>query len=243
MHKTMPRTVNERFPKRLPRSWGFERYSLSLDGVDDYIEVPDDPSLDVGNELTIISWFKPREMDIFHPLVMRGVWTPDSYYYRIRDDNHFQLQLSIGGNTYGYYSSWVLSSDQLGNWLFIAVTYNNGNIFLRVNEYTETGSMEAGNIDDGGTLDIGWQPGPDQYAHGDICEVLIYNRALAGGEISHNMLEYHNPVRDGLIAWWPMEEGTGDTAKDYSGNNNDGTLYGPTWQRVTQYELRAEAGL
>ncbi len=40
------------------------------------------------------------------------------------------------------------------------------------------------------------------------------------------------PLRDrGLVGYWPLDEGTGTTTRDASGNNNTGTLTnGPTWQ-------------
>jgi len=36
-------------------------------------------------------------------------------------------------------------------------------------------------------------------------------------------------VIDGLVASWHFDEGSGTTAYDSSGNNNDGTIYGATW--------------
>jgi hypothetical protein len=32
----------------------------------------------------------------------------------------------------------------------------------------------------------------------------------------------------GLVGYWPFDEGSGNVAKDYSGNGNDGTIYGAT---------------
>ena len=37
------------------------------------------------------------------------------------------------------------------------------------------------------------------------------------------------PVYEGLVGWWRFDEGEGNIAKDNSGNNNDGTIYGATW--------------
>lgn len=38
------------------------------------------------------------------------------------------------------------------------------------------------------------------------------------------------PPTDGLVGYWNFDEGSGTTANDTSGNNNDGTLVsGPTW--------------
>ena len=40
----------------------------------------------------------------------------------------------------------------------------------------------------------------------------------------------------GLVAHWPLDEGSGDTAKDISGHGNDGRIYGAKW---VQYGLGA----
>ncbi|MHC4534737.1 MAG: LamG domain-containing protein [Planctomycetota bacterium] len=37
-------------------------------------------------------------------------------------------------------------------------------------------------------------------------------------------------IDPGLVGWWTFDEGAGTVAKDYSGQNNDGTFFGePTW--------------
>src|SRR5208283_2377671 len=38
-----------------------------------------------------------------------------------------------------------------------------------------------------------------------------------------------NPNLSGLIAWWQLNEGSGTTAIDSSGNNYQGTIDGATW--------------
>lgn len=38
-----------------------------------------------------------------------------------------------------------------------------------------------------------------------------------------------NPSTQGLMAWWKLDEGVGNTVSDLSGNNYDGTLNGCTW--------------
>jgi hypothetical protein len=37
--------------------------------------------------------------------------------------------------------------------------------------------------------------------------------------------------QEGIILYWPLDDGSGDVAKDHSGNGNNGTLFGgPEWQ-------------
>ena len=86
--------------------------------------------------------------------------------------------------------------------------------------------------------------GGPYYFDGYISFVRVYERELTDRERQYNMLNYHNPVRDGLVLWLDFEEGCGDKVYDKSGRGNHGTIYGGAkWVRVRQYELRAEVGL
>ena len=72
-----------------------------------------------------------------------------------------------------------------------------------------------------------------------------YNRPLSESELEHNLLNYTNPVASGLILWIPCEEGAGEIVYDKSGHGNYGMLLpagrlGPTWERLRQWEIRAQ---
>ena len=58
----------------------------------------------------------------------------------------------------------------------------------------------------------------------------IYDRALSENEIK--TLYNGGDIRDGLVLYLPMDEGSGNTVYDHSGNNNHGTIYGATWSQV-----------
>jgi len=59
---------------------------------------------------------------------------------------------------------------------------------------------------------------------GIISEVLIYDRALSKAEIK--ALYDGQDVTGGLRGFWKLDEGSGDTVYDSSGNNNHGSLEG-----------------
>jgi len=84
-------------------------------------------------------------------------------------------------------------------------------------------------------------------ANWDVAITRIYNRDLTDAEIEHNRRFYHRPVTSGLVLHLKMNEGTGTTVKDHSGNGNDGTMNNYTrpygWVNVGKWELRAGAGL
>jgi len=68
--------------------------------------------------------------------------------------------------------------------------------------------------------------------NGIIDEVRIYGRALTAAEVQDN---YNGVFKNeaGLKGVWHLDEGSGTTAKDESGNNNNGVLTsGPVWQAL-----------
>ena len=72
---------------------------------------------------------------------------------------------------------------------------------------------------------------------GNIDEVSMWNRKLSDAEVA-SLYNSGIPTDlegiNGLIGWWRMEEGTGTTVADSSGNGNDGAFIGnPTWSAIT----------
>jgi len=65
-----------------------------------------------------------------------------------------------------------------------------------------------------------------------VDEVRIWNHARTPEQIKRymNTRLIGNPaLHEGLVAYYPMDEGTGTTVFDRSQNSNDGTLVGGTW--------------
>lgn len=73
------------------------------------------------------------------------------------------------------------------------------------------------------------------FFEGSIDEVRIYNRVLSLSEIEYsynNGIGYHTPYSTtDLELWLKLNENSGITAEDSSGNDNDGTIYGASWSR------------
>ncbi|HEV2521700.1 MAG TPA: LamG domain-containing protein [Candidatus Acidoferrales bacterium] len=64
--------------------------------------------------------------------------------------------------------------------------------------------------------------------NGTIDDVRVYSRALSAAEIT----ALYNAGNGGLVGWWKMDEGTGTSAADSSGQGNTMTLDGsplPSW--------------
>ena len=60
---------------------GMVGQAFSFDGVDDYVEVPDNPSLNITEKITIDAWINVS--DIITPHVILSKYFGDGYYLRI----------------------------------------------------------------------------------------------------------------------------------------------------------------
>ena len=74
-----------------------------------------------------------------------------------------------------------------------------------------------------------------RYTDGVISNVAMWNSKLSAGNVTtlfNGGREYDiaSGLGTNLVAWWPLNEGTGTSAADGSSNSNTGTLTnGPTW--------------
>jgi hypothetical protein len=66
--------------------------------------------------------------------------------------------------------------------------------------------------------------------NGKISEVRIWNLAITQQQIQENMCKTLKGDEVGLVAYYPMNEGSGLVVYDHSSNHNHGTINGATWQ-------------
>jgi hypothetical protein len=162
--------------------------ALKFDGLDDFVNVSDSPSLDVSN-ITIAVWIYPYNWD--------GIEGGD--YGRIVDKNNaylFFLARDGGKNRLSFYyvnssgvsnQSWSnTNSIQLNKWQHVAVTYDgqytkfyvNGNL-SGTQLMKSTGPIIKTKLG----LYIGNNYNHDREFNGTIDEIKIWNRALTADEI------------------------------------------------------------
>lgn len=143
-------------------------------------------------------------------------------------------------------SDWVCKS---GRWTHIAVTYSQSDhevevyidgrkkttqTFNSFNEKINWGKYFETETEQNRSFWIGYSYSSDRYLDGNICECRIWNRRLQEGEIkSENHFYKVNPETDGLVAYWKLNEGTGNNIKDYTSNGNDAvTAKNVIWKTV-----------
>jgi len=188
------------------------------------------PSLRL-TELTLVAWVKPisDERATGANCIARGNICGSADYGIGFDNSAPKIQM-VGTTSNGFhYIDYFDISTSIGKWIHVVHIYEaNGTWLAFIN-----GQLKYSNnvgqivITSGRVVGISW---PNSAScggafNGLIANVQIYNTALTPQEIQYLYQEGLGgaPVRlQNLVAWWPLN---GD-AKDYSGNNNHGTIYG-----------------
>jgi hypothetical protein len=104
--------------------------AAKFDGVDDEIDVPDDPALDfgAGDRLTLSLWFrKTASPTIYHLLGKRDLATNAMNYQLARDGSGIHFN-SEGGRV-----DTTVSDVPLGVWTNLAATYDGSTVTVYVN--------------------------------------------------------------------------------------------------------------
>ncbi len=170
---------------------GYLDGAYTFDGIDDYIEVLDDATLNPTEELTVTAWINADEWADNYwegTIVGKDDWSTGSEGYVLRTGDSGSLSFVVGN-----YTAWpgetavspgVMST---GTWYHVAGTFNGTSVRVYING-VENGSEEFGStaIDPSSVnLNIGRCP-TDTFRlfEGAIDEVMVFNRTLNGSEIT-----------------------------------------------------------
>ncbi len=202
-------------------------FALDFDGESDYVLVPHNNLLNIGegNKITITLKAYLTGWQVNHSvgvIIDKRTEKQANYNWEF-DDLNMKMRVHAGGETYE-----VLVPHSLNTWNFYTMVLNGDVLkgYLNGEEKdTVTGVATSDtNIED---LHIGEATGGNFRIKGMIDEIRIYNRVLSETEIQ--TLYRGENVSKGLVLWLPFNEGGGTIAYDHSGENNNGTLYGPIW--------------
>lgn len=159
---------------------GISGQAFRFDGVDDFVEVADDNSLDLVR-FTVAAWVNVDVNKNFNGIVNKGFDGLENYELLGRSDgsSHFTVDFVETGRSFPTFGGLVP-----GEWIHIATSYDgtamrgfiNG---IEVLNFARTGTPEVGV----GPLHIGNEPGTSRHMDGLIDEVAVFNRALSGSEI------------------------------------------------------------
>jgi hypothetical protein len=195
--------------------------ALSFDGSGDYILVPDHPSLQLVDELTLTAWIKETAPHTYAKIVSRR---SGSYFYFLGVDNGRPYGGIGDGSGYDVTGkSLLMSSD---HWNHVAFAYNDVQDRMYMHfAGTELASTVTQNLPPRSGVDVSIgadSEGSSNFFQGYIDDVAIYDAALSS--IAIRQL-YDNHTHADLVASYYFR----GTADDASGNGHDGSISGATW--------------
>ena len=193
---------------------------MSFDGVDDYVDVGSNASLNNLGPLTWEAWMYPRSIGEGSGRIL------DKTQKRLIIENDPSRGIAFGVSGTGLlYKCTGSNIFNFNEWSHIVVTWDGTSdwtkIYIYVNGSDVGGGGSSGsspNDDSSYDLIIGNRIETDRTFDGLIDSVRIYNRALSADEI-RQLYNRKKPVME-----LKFDEGSGTTAYDESFNSNDATF-------------------
>lgn len=170
--------------------FGNSNSAFWFNGISDYIKVPDDETLDIVSQISIVGWLKKDANVSWASMVTKGG--------EFGLENNYALHNSVNngviftGNSQGNCISSI--SIPLNEWHFVALTWNgdSAKIYIdgkadRVSNVKLKGILTLNNSN----LYIGADfPGTVEYFKGSLDDIRIYNRAINQSEVNALYSEY-----------------------------------------------------
>jgi hypothetical protein len=224
-------------------------YSLSFDGLDDVVVVPDASQLNFGNSTTDSPfswsfWVKLRTGYSNSGIISKATGTGDiQYFMNILHTGanalkpFFRCYDNDSGNGIGYIFDQTLSTN---TWTHMAFTYDGSGsntgmkCYLNASEITSKTASNLGSYtamhQDGAPINIGSLGYAGIFFDGFLDEVVCWDKELT----SANVTEIYNSaalfdartssISSNIVGYWAMEAGSGNEIVDYSTYNNNGSM-------------------
>jgi len=176
--------------------FGNANSAYDFDGVDDFIEVADSPSLSLSGQVTVVGWVL-TDSGSNNTIISKGLGDADEEYLLTRLG--YQSSESAGVRTHlGTSTGWRVidgGTVALGEWHQVAMTYNGSLLKTYIDGSEDLSVGWSGTLRDNAiplkigrrglnTWNTGMNFGAPSYWDGQIDDVYIYNRALSAAEVS-----------------------------------------------------------
>jgi hypothetical protein len=162
--------------------------AIAFDGVDDFITVADNATLDLSSGGTLSVWVRLNTINRWNSIIAKGVANNDAahnYALEIDDGNRIRCILGNGAAFQVLASTPTIAADEFRH---LACSWDGAVISLFIDGILNASSPQiltpAGNT---ASLFIGQFGGNSDRLDGVIDEVRIYNRALTEAEIQQDM--------------------------------------------------------
>ena len=178
------------------------KLALDFDGVNDYVDVPANPSLNLGDNLTVSAWVKLRASGSSSPgaeILSKTFFGGSPFISYGLEVDATAFRFSIGTSSFLN----ILSSTTyaLHVWYHVVGTYDKQNMRIFIDGVQTNSASQTGTIVYAAQpLAIGtWYPGigTGNQLNGQLDDIRIYSRALTAGEVRqlYNVGRGNMPLR------------------------------------------------
>jgi len=192
--------------------------ALSFDGNGDWVDVPDDVSLQLVDELTLSAWVKESAPHTYAKVISRR---SGSYFYFLGVDNGRPYGGIGDGTVYEVTGKSLLMSQDHWNHLSFAYDDAQDTMYMHF-AGTERPTTVPQNLPTNPGIDVcigGDSQGVSNFFIGVIDDMAVYNAVLSSSAIRQL---YESHTHTDLVAAYDFNANANDT----SGNGHDGTIHG-----------------
>ena len=223
---------------------GLVGQAFRLDGVDDYVRIPNAPNLNFGStgDFTVEAWVKLNgaQPDFAGIFVKGELPYPGRWVQFVVVNNRLAAEIISGGLAFVGVNDGLIGTTSLNNgaWnhVSLVVTRSSQNAKLYVNGALEadvTNSVIGGDLSNSIDAVIGVSRDFSRYFKGDIDEVTLYNRALPQSELQAIVTAGSAgkvapaPFLGDFVSWWKAEGDGEDSADGNNGTLQNGVTFVP----------------
>jgi len=195
-----------------------QNYGLSFDGQSEFLRFPHNDAYNVGTGFTIEAWILAdewRNLSWQGTIVGSDNQGPDrGYAFRCGEGGILSFVTSVDNVWEEALTAPIMNLNQ---WHHVAVTVNNKVITLYVDGQASASHTFSGNPTDSPDLsmNIGESAGfPGRHFSGLMDEIRIWNTSRTQAELKDNMTRDLTGSEDNLVAYFPMNEGSGNSTSD-----------------------------
>ena len=199
---------------------------LSLDGVNDYVNLNNPSHLNFTGEITIEARVKLKATQVGIRDIVAHDYTvnPNSSVFLRIWDGQYQIGSWNGSD---YMTSYAIPNEDIGNWVHLAGVYDSQAQAWKLYRNGVLANSTPSNV---GALPVSqnWAigasgNGTERFLNGDIDEVRIWNKARTQQEIQANLNQRLAGNEANLAGYWNFDNVSGSTVTDLAKGNN-GTL-------------------
>ena len=162
--------------------------SIVFDGVDDYVNIPDNSSLNPTKNLTLSCWVNITSFNNVYIGIVDKYNGNNSTGYALYIPNVSGIQkFRFLNNTTAYSEVTATSTISTGVWYNVGTTYDGSNLNIYVNGLFEnSASCTGNNSTNSDSLKLGGDGVSTLYLNFKLSTTLLYNRALTASELLRN---------------------------------------------------------